>query len=432
MEVRRIMRIVLTCVFLIGCLSASHLQVNPYFCYPEYLSIPDTIVKQYPFIRFDKNEFTFYSKPDSNWFNLAEKFHESHKQKNEPLHIYHFGGSHIQADIYTHDVRQYLLKKFSDNTAERGVVFPFGLGKTNNPAHYEFKSSATWKSYRNVTTFPEDLAFGIFGMTLVSEDSIIPVSFNYTEPQLGQVFTRATFLHQTGSFGYTIDSAYYPEIHQVITDTIMGNTTVYFREPQTRFSLKFNQTINSKSKFQWNGLLLEKDSAVFSYNAIGVNGASLPTYLSQTRLKQTLSIYKPDLCLLSIGTNDANVPVSDFDPQQYQSKLELLIQQIRLVNPACQFILTVPNDAYYQKKHPNKNIPRQQVVIHELAARYGFAVWDVYEVMGGQGSSLTWQKQGLMAKDFVHFTTKGYHLKGALLSDAFEKWLEQMNDEKER
>jgi hypothetical protein len=53
-------------------------------------------------------------------------------------------------------------------------------------------------------------------------------------------------------------------------------------------------------------------------------------------------------------------------------------------------------------------------------------VWDFYGIMGELGSSKTWYRQGLMQSDMVHFTSIGYHLKGALLIDAFEKYLEQM------
>ena len=92
--------------------------------------------------------------------------------------------------------------------------------------------------------------------------------------------------------------------------------------------------------------------------------------------------------------------------------------------------MTVPNDSYYLKKHLNKNIERQRVVIKELAIQYQCPVWDLYGLMGELGSSKTWQDADLMKPDKVHFTAVGYHLKGDLYFDAFMKWLEQMDNQK--
>ena len=65
-------------------------------------------------------------------------------------------------------------------------------------------------------------------------------------------------------------------------------------------------------------------------------------------------------------------------------------------------------------------------VIIDLAIKYECPVWDLYGVMGELGSSKTWRNNSLMKKDLVHFTTKGYHLKGDIYFDAFLKWMSQM------
>ena len=62
----------------------------------------------------------------------------------------------------------------------------------------------------------------------------------------------------------------------------------------------------------------------------------------------------------------------------------------------------------------NKNIARERTVIVELAEEYNMAVWDLYGLMGGLGSSKTWQRNELMRSDKIHFTQKGYHFKGEL------------------
>src|SRR5690606_15731483 len=91
---------------------------------------------------------------------------------------------------------------------------------------------------------------------------------------------------------------------------------------------------------------------------------------------------------------------------------------IQRINPDCAILLTVPNDDYYKRKHPNSNTAVQQKIIMELAQKYQMAVWDFYEIMGGLGSSNKWYRNKLMPKDRIHFTFLGYNIKGDLFMDA--------------
>ena len=138
----------------------------------------------------------------------------------------------------------------------------------------------------------------------------------------------------------------------------------------------------------------------------------------------------PDFFAFSVGTNDANVPYSSFNPEVYKKNLENMMLKVLAANPDCAILLTVPNDAGYKKKYLNQNVAREREVIIELAKKYQCPVWDFYGIMGELGSSRIWKAQGLMRGDLVHFTAPGYHLKADLFIDAFEKWLEQMEKRK--
>ena len=50
-----------------------------------------------------------------------------------------------------------------------------------------------------------------------------------------------------------------------------------------------------------------------------------------------------------------------------------------------------------------------------MAEEHNAAVWDLYDIMGGYGSSKVWQNNGLINKDRIHFTITGYKLLGNLL-----------------
>ena len=106
------------------------------------------------------------------------------------------------------------------------------------------------------------------------------------------------------------------------------------------------------------------------------------------------------------------------------------MQMALRANPDAALLLTVPNDSYYRRRYLNKNIAREREMIRELAAEYDMAVWDLYGVMGGLGSSKTWKLKGLMRSDLIHFTFPGYHFKGELYIDGLLKFMDQMEERK--
>lgn len=403
-----------------------------YFCYPDWIHLHDSILDSYKFIHLAKNNFHFASKPSSNWDDQIRRVNNMLIGAHETFHIYHFGGSHIQADIYPNDVRTFLQTNWKGMPGERGLIFPFDLAKTNNPYHYRFTSSSKWKSYRSVVTRPEDIPYGVVGMVLQTSDSIVDLGFDYKVTDNRSSFDNIIIYHQKGRFPFRAISNAASEIISISTDTLVGITKFHLASLVDSFDIQFIRKDSVPEIFNLYGVLLTNEEPGFSYTSIGVNGASLPTYLQNELFQEQLGLYVPDMCLFSIGTNDANIPLEKFDPILYKANLEQLISKVLRVNPNCLIVLTVPNDAYYQKKHPNKNISRMQEMIYQLGEEKGYAVWDFYAVMGSLGSSKRWLKHGLMVTDYVHFTTKGYHVKGLLLIDAFAKFFEQMELETKR
>ncbi len=110
----------------------------------------------------------------------------------------------------------------------------------------------------------------------------------------------------------------------------------------------------------------------------------------------------------------------------------MFIHMIQRVNPGCAILLTVPNDDYYRKKHPNQNTAVQEQIILELTEKYNMAAWNLYEIMGGLGSSNKWYKNKLMPKDRIHFTQEGYSIKADLLLKALvDAWANCNNRDSE-
>jgi lysophospholipase L1-like esterase len=171
--------------------------------------------------------------------------------------------------------------------------------------------------------------------------------------------------------------------------------------------------------FYLRGFWLENQLPGISYIDIGVNGASVPSYLKCGYLENDLSFVKPDLCIFSIGINDASG--SNLDTTQFKNNYKELIRRIKSVAPDCAVLFTTNNDSYIRTRrnyHNNPNGLLAQQAFYSLGKHYNTGIWDLFSFMGGLGSMKKWEQEGLAQKDKVHFTPAGYRLLGDLLYNA--------------
>lgn len=399
------------------------------FNFDDFRDMDTSNRSTYPFVDYGKNNFTFHSKDSRNFELFYKKLNDLINNKKGKLNLYHIGGSHLQADIYTNDVRIYLQSRWEGISGERGWVFPFDLARTNNPGNYEFSSPNAWTSYRSVVQKPlrVDFDYGILGCAITCADSIVNISFKHDRTTVKPPINHLRIFHNIGEFPYWLHfGADEILVIKVKHNLELGYSDIYFCDPVDTLNIQFCRKQQNAPELEIHGFLMMNDLPGFSYTSIGINGAGLYTYLDNIRFEEQLKTYPPDFFAYSVGTNDGNVPYSDFNPQVYKKNLEKMMQIALRANPNCALLLTVPNDSYYRRRYLNRNIAREREVIIELAEKYDMAVWDLYGIMGGLGSSKTWKINKLMRSDLVHFTHEGYHFKGELYIDALLKFMDQM------
>jgi len=400
------------------------------FCTNDSLSTTELeIVKKYPFIEVQCNQFQFFGTQSPNWMHLNAALSDMIQTGQGKLNFYHIGGSHLQADIYTHDFRTFLQTNWPGLSGERGLVFPYSLAHTNNPSNYDFSSPNSWKGYRSVSQRPEDFDYGLSGAAITCPDSLIIVNFKHLRTLVKPPFDRLRIYHNTGQFPYELNFGDQELLVTAVQHFAeLGYTEIQFSDHLDSLDLLFTKNCSHPFSLELFGFEFLNELPGITYTAIGINGASLPTYLANSNFSRDLHLRAPDLFIFSVGTNDAHCTYDAFDPMVYKRNLEKMLQLVLKSNPNCAILLTVPNDDYYMRKYPNRNTERQREVIYQLAAQYQTAVWDFYGIMGELGSSKTWKNAGLMQADYVHFTGTGYHLKGALLIEAFKKNLSSLQN----
>lgn len=357
--------------------------------------------------------------------------------KNRKIHIFHIGGSHIQADVYSNKVRTYLQNTNEVSTAQRGFIFPYQLAKTNNPSNYRITANRDlWTGYRSSVT-KDSIAWGLSGVTAAFRqiaDTVYIKANHKTDIKNPYHFDKLRIFYNTWQDDYHINIM---DSSLVVSDSI--NYETFYREfhfntalESIAVTLHKKDTINDKAEFLLMGIELMNSTPGIEYTSIGVNGGSFAFYNRSAFFEKQLQLYRPDMFIISIGTNDGYMPKSEFKEDVFEAYYESFIQMILRINPQCAILLTVPNDVYYKKKYANSNTRRQQEVIYRLAQKYQMAVWDFYEIMDGLGSSNQWYRNKLMLSDRIHFTNLGYQIKGDLLLEALiDGWAKSVGRDKE-
>ena len=413
----------------LGSIAQDSLVGLDQYAYPDFRSVDTSYRSTYPFVHYEVNNYKFYTERSANFETLYKKLDRMIKTKNGKLNFYHIGGSHIQADIYSHDAREFLESNWEGLQGERGWVFPFDLAKTNNPGNYEFSSPNRWNAYRSVVHKPSQhkIDYGLLGAMITCADTVITIRFKHDRTKVAPPMNHIRIFHNIGEFPYWMHFG--PDellVWKTKHNPEIGYTDVYLTDPIDTLNIQFQPTVSEVPELEIYGFIMMNDQPGISYTSIGINGAGLYTYLGNKRFEEQLKTYPPDFFAYSVGTNDGNTTYDRFNPEVYKRNLEKMMQMALRANPDCALLLTVPNDSYYRRRYLNKNIARERTVIIELAEQYNMAVWDLYGVMGELGSSKTWKNNDLMRSDLVHFTHTGYHFKGDLYIDAFLKYMDQM------
>lgn len=437
-----------------------------------FVVIDSTIVDSVE-VTFDKNDI----QNTSALVAFYERLYQLEQTKQGNLNIVHIGDSHIQADLFTAQMRNKMQDSFGN--AGFGFTFPYSVAKTNNSAPIRFTASGDFQSVRNLyadTSRP----VGLSGIALETKSNNFVIQLEVKDPKYN--FTRlkiitpqnADLFDVSVSSKNTIIETKVPKrvTHKVKPGEVLGGIadkynvslkalkkanglksdlirdgkvlTIPSKQLQPRFITKTefvpidlsptifsndfqtekplnkiaivpNQQIN---EFALNGLILGNNQAGVTYSGIGVNGAKSSDYNKFPLFFEQLKALQPDLIIISLGTNES------FDKQtadQYFSQLDQMITTIKAKTPLATILVTTPPPSVLHRKYTNTFIEDYAQKIKSSAHETGYAVWDLFEVFGGNKNIFKNAAKGLMARDKVHYSKAGYEKQADLFFEAFLK-----------
>ncbi|MCM1521961.1 MAG: GDSL-type esterase/lipase family protein [Muribaculaceae bacterium] len=382
------------------------------------------------FVKQGANHITFNG---ADWGALRKDFEASGRN---PVSIVLIGDSHVQADISSGTTRELLQYDFGN--AGRGLVTPLKMSGTNQPADYTFTSRNSWIPNKLMSQSWRQTV-GFTGLSIRPSSQTSELTIGTSDKEDYNPFTSLTIFHSgrltvkkvTGEGGQALQFRAIPS-HDY--------TQILLPSPQTRVTVDFS----SAGDLTVFGASLSGDRPGLFYHAIGNNGAAYETYNRIGNVGSGIAPLKPSLVIISLGTNEA---FGRLDTQAFTRAIDRLVKNIKAANPQAQILLTTPMECqksvYTTKKvrvagkarkgrkaktrtvtrktrsyAVNRNIAPLRQAILDYGRQNGVAVYDWYEVAGGQGASTKWVDKGLFAHDRVHHSRAGYTLEGRLLYEA--------------
>lgn len=326
------------------------------------------------------------------WQRLARDMRDA-RTNEAVIDIMHIGDSHIQAEMGTTVVRELLQKRYGN--AGRGLITAFKLAGTNQPVDYAITAALPIDSQVRLLKRPWPIVPGFTGIAAESNRSNL-ITYKNLKPghkiKTSRIYTSDG--ERVVKYEYPLDSAsFYTLPHERLFGVYTANG-----EP---------------------GVV---------YSTIGNNGACFSDYLLIDGFADDVAGFAPRLIILSMGTNEGYSSMSD---AEIASTTRELIDKLRKANPEAVFMVWTPMEC--EKKddagefHVNGRVKEASDIIKGVALEEGLAVWDFYEVSGGDGSSSQWVGAELMnPRDHVHLLGKGYRMQGQLAAEAMTEFLESL------
>ena len=184
-------------------------------------------------------------------------------------------------------------------------------------------------------------------------------------------------------------------------------------------------TINFKGNAEIYAILLDGDPGVAIDN-VALRGCSgtIFTRMNESIARQAFKLLDTKLIILQFGGNRMPGITSSKSITPYMAELEKQINYLRRVAPQATLLFIGPADmgrSYGGKIGTWHGLPELNDSLRAMTLRNKVAYWDMFNVMGGEGSMAQWvkHKPALAGPDYIHFTFTGAQEIGSDLARSF-------------
>lgn len=184
-------------------------------------------------------------------------------------------------------------------------------------------------------------------------------------------------------------------------------------------------TISFNGRAEIYAVLLDGESGVALDN-VALRGCSgtIFTRSNENIMRQSFALLDTRFIILQFGGNRMPGIKTSSNITSYIRELETQINYIKRTAPGATVLFIGPADmgrSYNGKMGTWKGLPELNDSLRSMALRNDIAYWDMFHVMGGEGSMAQWvkHKPALAGPDYVHFTYSGAQAIGTDLAKSF-------------
>lgn len=369
----------------------------------------------YPFLNLAANRLQMNG---ADWSPLRGRFETAN---DTLISIVHIGDSHIQAEGSTSRTRRLLQDRYG--SAGRGLVIPFRLAGTNQPADYAVTSASKF-TVAKILKKPWPIEMGFSGIAIQPVNRTYTLTIAAKPVDEGPQPFEDIKVFGNGEMPRLLSAcdANGAQLEAEAVDNGNGTFDIFLSRDVESVELNFE----SRGDWQFFGFMLDNYTAGVQYHAIGNNGATYSSYNSIGTVGKGIQPLSPNLIIISLGTNEAFGKTTE---EGMRNSIDVLVRNLRRANPDAALLLVTPAECQRstragrgrraRKRYSvNTNVALMRQAILDYGKEHNIPTYDWYAVAGGEGSSDHWIEAGLMASDRIHDTWAGYALTGKLLYDA--------------
>lgn len=363
--------------------------------------------------------------------------------KEKALHIFHYGDSQIESDRMSNVVRQKLQSKFGGKGP--GLIPPVPITPSANIAQTQSNNWTRHTSYGfdngkvSHDKFGVMCSFGRFTPELDSLPKTAPVSSEAwielrqsgMTQELAKEYDKATLYF--GNHHYSFHLSVYADDELIsdeeiaVEEGMMEREWTFISSPQR---LKF--VFKAADSPDVYGIALEGNTGVNLSN-ISLRGND-GTALRKVNTKEVEKVYSDlnaELIILQFGGNNVPYLRDSLHGINAGKNFIYTIRRVKQMAPEVPIIVIGPSDMSTSVDGVYQTYPYLEELnngMRQAAFSEGCAYWDMFEVMGGRNSMVSWVDNDppYAGPDYVHFTPLGARKMGELLykaiNDEYKAW----------
>jgi len=379
-------------------------------------------------LSFIQDSLCFIKDPANSLSVFRNELHDLLSGKDTVINVVHLGDSHIQAGYLSGRTMRLMQNSFGN--AGRGWIAPFKLSKVNEPADYYILSNVKdWIAGRCIQLKPK-CPWGVGGIGIQTKAKdvdfrliITPTNgagYSFNKVLLFRDFKSSPMSPVTNNpnHEYLFFQGEQP-YETMIIDTFITSNLI------DTFAMRSIKTQPQSISNLYYGFMLMNGNPGILYHSIGVNGARFTDYTNREYIRQ-LSLLKPSLLIISLGTNESFG--RNFNNASFEVQVNSLIRLVREEIPETSILFITPietyRSVYVNKKRQyirNENVTKVADVITTYSEKEGLACLDMFTVAGGANSCKSWYDAKMFGRDRIHFTRSAYEEQGVLLYKAIAR-----------